>query len=61
MPKKLFYQVREIEGQLDYWVFLDENNAPSDEVIKQLEIVKRDIDNLICNYKNNRWNCRFNE
>ena len=51
MPKKLFYKVREIEGQLDYWVFLNENNAPSDEVIKQLEIVKRDIDNLICNIK----------
>jgi len=51
MPKKLFYQVREITSQLDYWVFLDENNAPSDEVIKQLEEVRKDIDNLITNIK----------
>jgi len=58
MPKKLFYQVREIEGQLDYGVFLDERNAPSDEVIKQLEIVKRDIDNLICNIKEWKQNTK---
>jgi len=51
MPKKLFYKIREITATLDYWVFLDENNAPSDEVIKQLEEVRKDIDNLITNIK----------
>jgi len=55
MPKKLFYQVREITSQLDYWVFLDERNAPSEEVIKQLKEVRKDIEILIDNIKTPRW------
>jgi len=34
-----------------YASYLDQQEAPSNEIIEQLEIVKRDIDNLISNIK----------
>jgi len=51
MSTKTFYEIREITWGLDYASYLDQQKAPSNEIIEQLEIVKKDIDSLINNIK----------
>jgi len=51
MPTKTFYEIRQLEAELTYASYLDQQEAPSNEVIDQLEIVKKDIDSLINNIK----------
>ena len=51
MQTKTFYTLREITWTLDYASYLDQQQEPADKIIEQLEIVKKDIDNLITNIK----------
>ena len=53
IPSKTFYKIREVEAELTYASYLDQQQESADEIIKQLEVVKRDIDNLLNNIKEN--------
>jgi len=51
MPTKIYYKILEIKSSLDYSSYIDQQWQSSYEVIEQLEIVKREVEDLILNIK----------
>jgi len=51
MPTKTFYKLRELNWSIDYVSYLDQQWQSVSDIIEQLEIVKREVEDLINNIK----------